>query len=69
MNRIRAERALKGWTQAQLAERLDVDTSTVIRWEAGGAISQDGIVDMRRIFGCTSDWLLGLCDERIPIAS
>lgn len=69
MNRIRAERALKGWSQEELADRLDVDASSVIRWEAGGCISQDNIVEMRSLFGCTIDWLLGLCEERIPITN
>lgn len=67
MNRVKAERALKGWSQAELASRLDVDPSSITRWEAGGCISQESIVEMRRLFGCSIDWLLGLCDERIPI--
>lgn len=69
MNRIKAERALKGWTQVELADRLEVDASTVIRWETGGHISQENLVHMRRIFGCSVDWLLGLCEERIPISN
>ena len=69
MNRIKAERALKGWSQVELAGRLNVDPSSVVRWEAGGMISQDTIVEMRSLFGCTIDWLLGLCEERIPISN
>ena len=67
MNRIRSERALKGITQQELADMLDVAPSTVIRWESGGKITQDYIVRMHDVFGCTADWLLGLTDERIPV--
>lgn len=35
---LRAERIQHGWSQAQLAEELGVDTRTVRRWERGQAI-------------------------------
>lgn len=69
MNRVKAERALKGWSQEELAHRLEVDASSIVRWEAGGSISQDNIVGMRKLFGCSIDWLLGLCEERIPVTN
>lgn len=65
---IRSERVRLGWTQADLARRLSVDASTVNRWEKGGAVTQDCLIKMRNLFGCTIDWLLGLTDERKPIA-
>ena len=37
-DRIRALRATRGWTQQQLAERLDVDAVTVSRWERGAVV-------------------------------
>lgn len=66
MNRIRSERALMGLTQKDLADMVGVDASTIVRWESGGSLTQDNIVKMHDIFGCTADWLLGLVDERIP---
>jgi len=36
---IRALRRAKGWTQAQLAEWLDVNRQTVIALEQGGPVS------------------------------
>ena len=64
---IRAERSRLGMTQTQLAKRLNVDPSSVVRWENGGTITQDTLINMRDIFGCTIDWLLGLTDERRPV--
>ena len=66
MNRIRSERALMGLTQKDLADMVGVDRSTIVRWESGDSLTQDNIVKMHDIFGCTADWLLGLVDERIP---
>lgn len=66
MNRIKSERALIGLTQQDLADMIGVDKSTIVRWESGGSLTQDNIVKMHDIFGCTADWLLGLVDERIP---
>lgn len=64
---IKAERSRLGMTQTQLAKRLNVDPSSVVRWENGGTITQDTLINMRDIFGCTIDWLLGLTDERRPV--
>lgn len=69
MNRIKSERALAGITQQDLADRIGVDRSTIVRWENGGKITQDYVVRMHDVFGCTADWLLGLVDERIPSGS
>lgn len=64
MNRIRAERCNKGWTQADLAKQVDVDASTVVRWESGGSIPDKKLVKMRELFCCDIDWLLGLSHDR-----
>lgn len=67
MNRVSSERALKGLTQVELAEALRVDPSTVNRWEGGGSIPEKKLIEMRGLFNCDIDWLLGLSDERQAI--
>lgn len=67
MNRVCAERKNLGLTQAELAKEVDVDQSTVVRWEAGGSIPQEKMVKLRSLFGCDLDWLLGVSDDRKTI--
>lgn len=67
MNRVAAERKLLNITQVQLADRLDVSESTIVRWENGGNIPQEKLVEMRLIFKCNLEWLLGLSDDRLCI--
>ena len=64
MNRVRSERAMHRWTQVELAKRVGVDPSTVVRWENGGSIPEQKLIEMRTIFNCDIDWLLGLTEER-----
>lgn len=68
MNRVCSERKILGLTQAELAQELEVDQSTVVRWEAGGSIPQEKMVKMRALFGCDLDWLLCVSDERKTVA-
>lgn len=68
MNRVCAERKNLGLTQAELAKEVDVDQSTVVRWEAGGSIPQEKMVKMRSLFGCDLDWLLGVSDDRKTVS-
>ena len=47
------------WTQDDLAERLDVSRQSVSKWEGGLAYpGLDKIVEMSRIFGVSTDYLL-----------
>ena len=68
MNRVCVERKNLGLTQVELAELVDVDQSTVVRWESGGSIPQEKMVKLRRLFGGDIDWLIGVSDERKTIA-
>ena len=36
--RLKAERQKRGWSQARLAEQLDIETKTVSRWERGDSL-------------------------------
>ncbi len=57
--RICELRKEKGWTQAQLAERLFVTDKAVSKWEQGrGDPELSSIVKLAEIFGITTDCLL-----------
>lgn len=56
-------RRLRGWSQEELAERLGVSRQSVSKWE--GEQSQPDlprVVEMSRIFGVSTDCLLGLSE-------
>ena len=38
MNPVKRERLERGWTQLDLAKRLDVKQSTIAKWEKKGAV-------------------------------
>lgn len=69
MNRVASERKITNMTQADLASQVNVDPSTVARWERGGNIPQDKLIEMRSVFRCDIDWLLGVSDERRTIGA
>ena len=52
-------RKQNGWSQEELAFRLDVSRQSVSKWEMGSSIPElDKIVKMSEIFGVTTDYLL-----------
>lgn len=58
---IDAERARKGWSRIQLAEQLGVSYGTVKNWMRGATdIPSSKIIEMSRLFHCTTDYLLGM---------
>lgn len=60
MNRIRELRQARGWTQDDLAERLNSIRQTVGHYETGiRGIDADTICRLCDIFGVTADYLLG----------
>lgn len=64
---IRKERGLRGWTQAQLAQRANLRPSAVGHFEAGSRLPS--AINLRRLalaLGCSVDRLLGIavpCDN------
>lgn len=57
--KILALRKQNGWSQEELADRLQVSRQAVSKWESGAAIPDlNRIVDMARVFGVTTDVLL-----------
>lgn len=60
MNRIRDLRAQRGWTQDDLAARLNLKRQAVGHYETGQRdIDSATILRLCEIFGCTADYLLG----------
>ena len=65
-NRIGSERVRLCMTQEELAKKLGVTAKSVSQWETGrSALPAKRLVALSDIFGCTTDWLLGLTDERL----
>ena len=62
---IDAERARLGWSRMYLARRLNVSYSTLRNWMRGVTeIPSSKIVEMAEMFHCTTDYLLGLQNEK-----
>lgn len=65
--RLRDLRRENNLTGSQLAKILDVTHATVYRWESGEIIpSQQNLKKLASYFNVSSDYLLGLTDEREP---
>ena len=66
VSNIRGERSRRDMSQKQLAEKLGVAESTIRRWEEGVTKPASSmLMAMADIFGCTTDYLLGLTEERL----
>ena len=66
MNRIRELRTANGWTQADLAARMNTKRQTIGHYETGfRGLDVETICRLCDIFGCTADYLLG----RSPVAA
>lgn len=58
-NKIIALRKKAGWSQEDLADQLGVSRQSVSKWEGAQSIpDMDKIVQMSRIFGVSTDYLL-----------
>lgn len=58
-------RKQKGWSQEELAERLDISRQSISKWESGASIPElDKILKLSNLFGVTTDYLLK--DEAQP---
>ena len=52
-------RKRNGWSQEELANKIDVSRQAVSKWESSSAIpSLDKILQLGELFGVTSDYLL-----------
>ena len=52
-------RKRNGWSQEELAERLNVSRQSISKWESGQSVPElDKILQLSSIFGVTTDYLL-----------
>ena len=59
--RINQLRTALGWSQVELAHRLQISKQTVSNWENDNIQpSVDMLVRLSRVFGVSTDYLLGL---------
>lgn len=57
--KIMTLRKKKGWSQEELAEKLEISRQSVSKWESAASVPDiDRIIQLSRLFGVTTDWLL-----------
>lgn len=67
MNRIKELRIKKGWTQTDLADKLNTGKNTISRYETEQRqLDTETLFKLCDIFGVTADYLLGRSD--VPVA-
>ena len=60
-DRIKALREVRGWTQAELARRMNMTRNGINSWEQGLSMpSPQSLVDLARLFSVSTDYLLGV---------
>jgi transcriptional regulator with XRE-family HTH domain len=57
--RIKSARRKAGFTQRELAKKLDVSAGAVGQWETGGVPATDRLATLADILGISLGWLLG----------
>lgn len=66
--RIKALREARGWTQAELARRMNITRNGVNSWEQGLSMPSPAcLVDLSKVFSVSTDYLLGV--ERLETRS
>ena len=67
-DRIRALREARGWTQAELARRLNITRNGVNSWEQGLSMPSPAcLFDLAKLFSVSTDYLLGV--ERLEMVN
>lgn len=60
-DRIKTLREARGWTQAELARRLNITRNGVNSWEQGLSMPSPAcLVDLAKLFSVSTDYLLGV---------
>lgn len=60
-DRIKALRESRGWTQAELARRMNMTRNGINSWEQGLSMpSPQSLMDLARLFSVSTDYLLGV---------
>lgn len=68
MNNILAERKRAGLSRQELAEKIGRSEAVIGNWERGETspgLTSDA-VKLAAIFGCSTDYLAGITNERMP---
>lgn len=61
INTIKEKREAVGLTQAELAEKIGVDTSTVCLWESGKREPKfTSVMKMAKVFACSPDQVVNV---------
>lgn len=59
--RIKGLREARGWTQAELARRMNITRNGVNSWEQGLSMPSPAcLVDLAKLFSVSTDYLLGV---------
>lgn len=58
--RIRNARVLAGLTQEQLAERIGVSRTAIVRWEGGSEFTLEHLLALTKALNVSADYLLGI---------
>ena len=62
---LASERVRIGITQEKMAEKLGISTSTLVRYENNAeTMPPNVLMQASSIFGCSTDYLLDLSEER-----
>lgn len=61
---IEAERGRKQMSKEAISRELGITSRTYWNYLTGGAIPSDKLIHMARLFGCSTDYLLGLTNTR-----
>ena len=65
--RLRDKRILTGWTQEQLAEKLQIDPKDIYAYERGAKrIAADRLLRLSKIFGVKPVYFFGFDDDHRP---
>lgn len=61
---IEAEQVRAGFTQEEIAKKLNITRKTYRHWIDGGSIPASKLCELSDLFGCSIDYLLGRSEVR-----
>ena len=64
MENIEAERGRKQLSKEALSRELGITSRTYWNYISGKPIPSDKLIHMARLYGCSTDYLLGLTEQR-----
>lgn len=68
--RIREKRIELGLSQDELAKKLNVNRTTVAKWESGdNNLKQSKVVSIAKALDCSPTWLIGLNEDEMEFVN